>query len=672
MTSIDHILPARHIQNMSEAAYLQPHWGYADRAVPCTNDPGSCAYLDVVYHSHDLGMLYCGILWATVGGVLFIWGIGRHLYPSVRQDQRLSSSVCEGERSDRTGGLHRVKSSIASYKRQYLLPDFLRPVFGRTTRLQVLILLTLTSYLLVWTFVGIVYDKWITPVKDMPEVYNTRTSLGPWSDRVGVLAYALTPLSVMLSSRESLLSLLTGVPYQHFNFLHRWLGYIIFLQSALHTMGWCIIEMRLYQPQPEVGLEWISSIYMIWGVIAMFFLTIIFVLSTPWAIRITGYEFFRKVHYVVAMLYIGACWGHWSKLNCYLIPSLVIWFIDRGARLARTALLHYNYLPSGGVGFRSVSATITHFTDADHGDVVRLDFVHPHGPWDVGQHFYLCLPEVSICQSHPFTPSSLPGNRPDGQVHSYIIRAKKGATRTLADLATMKSITIPDEKKITPVSPVTTPVILSGPYGVSIVSHLQPTTNVQCVAGGSGVTFVLPVLLGLINQAPVADRKLEFIWAIRRDMDLAWIKTELETLRRAGASHNLKIRIFVTRENDATATKQDETPAKSEFHNFAMSSSSSSSSMPKNTSGSRPGSFLICHPTSVEASPKSRHPDLGALVHSFVDSTIRGSTTVYGSGPGGMISDLRRIVAGCNSGAKVWDGNERFDVKLVCDDRLEW
>ncbi|KAK5278756.1 hypothetical protein LTR40_008718, partial [Exophiala xenobiotica] len=221
MSSTGSMLAPRHIQNMSEAKSLQHHWGYADRAVPCTNDAGSCAYLDSVYHSHDLGMLYCGILWATIGGILFIWGIGTRVLTPVQQRQST---------------IRRLQSTIASFSRQNLLPDSVRVLFGRTTRLQVLILATLTGYLVIWTFVGITYKKWVTPVKNMPGVYNTRTGLGPWADRVGVLAYALTPLSVLLSSRESLLSLITGVPYQHFNFLHRWLGYIIFLQSGLHTI----------------------------------------------------------------------------------------------------------------------------------------------------------------------------------------------------------------------------------------------------------------------------------------------------------------------------------------------------------------------------------------------------------------------------------------------------
>lgn len=674
------MLSPRHIQNMSEATDLQRHWGYADRAVPCTNDPGSCAYLDVVYHSHDLGMLYCGIIWATIGGILLVWAVARHCF---QQPVQIHSELvkAEGEVTHKKDSITRLKDSVASSCRRYLLPESLRPVFGRTTRLQVLILLVLVGYLTVLSFVGIEYHKWTTPVKNMPGVNNTRTSLGPWADRVGVLAYALTPLSVMLSSRESLLSIITGIPYQHFNFLHRWLGYIIFIQAALHTIGWCIIEIRLYQPQPSVGIEWISQKYMIWGVIAMFFLTVLFALSTPWAIRRTGYEFFRKCHYVMAMLYIGACWGHWSKLNCYLIPSLVIWFIDRGARFARMAMAHYNYLPNGIVGFRAASATITRFVDPAGEDVVRLDFMHPGDPWNVGQHFYLCLPQISIWQSHPFTPLSLPTLQAGSTSHSYIIRAKKGATRTLADLAAVKESNSAgyEEKAAGEAATLAiTPVLLTGPYGESITDGLSAETNILCIAGGTGVTYVLPALLGLLTSAPVRDRRVDLIWAIRRCADVAWIQDELDQLRRSASAYNLSVRIFVTREHHVHAEARTLKPGNADEIQASTTASSSSSHSPErvyeekcpsvSASVAKHPSHLLSH----YAEPQFQRPELTAAVQDFVASTVRGSTTVYASGPVSMITELREVVAQCNSGGEVWRGNERFDVRLVCDDRLEW
>ena len=203
---------------------------------------------------------------------------------------------------------------------RHLLPEAksFRMVFGRTTRLQVLILLIITAYATVVSFAGLVYMQLYTDVKNMPGVYRNRTTLGPWSNRIGVIAYALTPFSVFLSNRESLLSLLTGIPYQNFNFLHRWLGFIIFAQSTLHTIAWLIVELNLYQPQPQVWKAFISETYAIWGFVAMVAILILFILSLPFAIRLTGYEVFRKLHYILAMVFIGGLL--WTLATTQTLP----------------------------------------------------------------------------------------------------------------------------------------------------------------------------------------------------------------------------------------------------------------------------------------------------------------------------------------------------------------
>lgn len=172
--------------------------------------------------------------------------------------------------------------------------------------------------------------------------------MGGFSDRIGAFAYALTPLSVFLSQRESILSLITGMPTQSFNFIHRWLGHIIFAQSMIHTIIWTIIEAKLYQPQPKVYTNFIKQTYMIWGIVAMGLLSFIWVFSFPRMIRLTGYEFFRKSHAIVALIYLGACWGHWNKLACWMIASLAIVFMDFGIRYIRTLLIHVGYMKSGG------------------------------------------------------------------------------------------------------------------------------------------------------------------------------------------------------------------------------------------------------------------------------------------------------------------------------------
>lgn len=659
MDPVQRIGARYHIQHPDADSTYEPHWGYAERVLPCTNDIGSCQYLDAVYGAHDRGMIYTAILWATILGVVFVWAVGRRAWPSPKADTVVpgSEESAAAVKTPNSTSL-RLKRTIASFSRRYLLPDATRAIFGRTTRLQVLVLSILAGYLLIWTHVGITYERWITPVKDHDGLFNVRSGLGPWSDRIGVLAYALTPLSVLLASRESLLSLLTGVPYQSFNFLHRWLGYIIVVQGTLHTISWTIIEVKLYQPQPETAEAWIKQLYMIWGVVAQILLLLIFGLSTPWGIRLTGYEFFRKAHYVLAMVYIGACWGHWKQLRCFMLPSLIIWFLDRGARLIRTALIHHQCLPKKSLGFKTVEGRLTHFPDIEHGDVVRLDFENSQDGWSIGKHFYLCFPEGSIWQSHPFTPLNLPVVRNGTVAHSYIFRAKKGETKKIAELTT---------KKLSASKDATTPVILQGPYGESIADDLTPDVNVLCVAGGTGLTYVLPVLLDLAQRSVSKDRKIELVWAVRRKADVRWVEKELGILRKAAKTHRIALHIFVTREGSSTAALVGDQGVEKEAAVQEVKGSSSSIS---SAEGAKSVSSLDVQKIGGEG--YDRHPDLRKLVNGFVESTVRGPTVVYASGPGGMISDLRSIVAACNSGSKVWRGNERFDVRLTCDDRLEW
>ncbi|KAH7381423.1 ferric reductase like transmembrane component-domain-containing protein [Phaeosphaeria sp. MPI-PUGE-AT-0046c] len=667
-------LSARHIQDHANASNVRHYWGYADRVVPCTNDPGSCTYLDAVYNAHEVGLYYTGIIWATFGGILLAWAIGRHFSRS--QPPGVQIPLEEGEDVQEKGStLARLQKAVPAYARRYLLPDAARPIFGRVTRTQVLTLAVLTGYLTIFSFVGIVYGKWVTPVKKMPGVYNTRTSLGPWSDRIGVIAYALTPLSIMLSSRESILSLVTGLPYQSFNFLHRWLGYLIFAQSFFHTLAWVLIEAWLYQPQPTVAVEWIKQKYMIWGCVAMLILLLLVVLSTPWGIRLTGYEFFRKAHYVLAMIYIGACWGHWEQLKVFLIPGLLVWFIDRGIRFVRTAMLHYNFLPSGHMGFSAAPAKITFFKDEVSGDVVRLDFDHPQDAWDVGQHFYLMFPESSIWQSHPFTPLSQPVYGADSQRHSYIFRAKKGETKKIAALSAKRAARMNSHEEAHEglMADAKLSVVLTGPYGERTMRDLPVDSNILCIAGGTGITYVLPVLLDLASRPQSIDRRMSLIWVVRHRNDIDWVAPELAILKRRCPNLRAGIHIYVTR---AAENTNPEVPAVSE----KATVNDCSKEIEPTPSNSQSSSASLSSALSVHGVSKAdlglshyqARPNLNTLVPDFINTTCRGRTDVFASGPGEMISDLRSIIAAQNDGAQVWKGEDRWDVRLTCDDRLEW
>jgi ferric-chelate reductase len=307
------------------------------------------------------------------------------------------------------------------------------------------------------------------------------------------------------------------------------------------------------------------------------------------------------------------------------------------------------------MGFQAIHAAIKQFPDAENGDVLRLDFEHSQDPWKIGQHFYLCFTNCSIWQSHPFTPLSLPTLK-DGKVtHSYILRAKQGETKKLAELV---------RKGLVDTDTVTTPVILSGPYGESITRNLTPEMNLLCVAGGTGITYILPVLLNLISQQSLEARKVQLMWAVRNESDTKWVQEELQSIYRASGTNGISMLIYVTREagppEAAGGGEQSNAVDKlEETGSSPYSASLASGDLAQSWMGSRIRTY-------------GRQPDLKMLLPSFIGETIRGPTRVIASGPGSMISDLRSAVATSNSGTEVWKGNDRFDVSLLCDNRLEY
>jgi predicted ferric reductase len=160
-----------------------------------------------------------------------------------------------------------------------------------------------------------------------------------------------------------------------------------------------------------------------------------------------------------------------------------------------------------------------------------------------GSVLFICFPEISVWQSHPFTYANLLRSDSASQQHSYIIRAKRGETKNLATLAQKRAY------NDSPNTSTTISVSLVGAYSANIVSHLTFDTNVVCVAGSTGKTYIPPILLYLTEQQPLqSSSKVEFTWAVRRGSDAQWIDHELQRLHEASKKMDLAIRIYVKRE----------------------------------------------------------------------------------------------------------------------------
>ncbi|EEH46286.2 uncharacterized protein PADG_08719 [Paracoccidioides brasiliensis Pb18] len=639
----------RHIQGQESKI---PHWGYSSRLLPCTKDPESCSYLDAVYWMQDLSMLYTFIIWAVIGGLL-LFTLALRLVSSRYLRKPGSRRELEGQTLVKASSFSRAWNALSAGARHYLLPESLVNFFGHVTRLQVAIFCGILVYLLIFTLVGSVYKLWLTPVKNSSS-FSTRTTLGPLANRIGAFAFAITPLTIMLGTRENILSLITGIPYRHFNFLHRWIGRIIFIQTVLHTVFWTIIQTRLYQPQPKVYTKFITKRYIIFGIIAQTLMTFIYIFSINRVVRWTGYEFFRKSHYIAGALYLGACWGHWARLSCWMIASIGVLFLDRGVRLLRTLVIHLDLKDRyKGIGFKPAEGKITSFDDGDGGIVTRLEFRHDQPPWEAGQHFFLCFPDITIWQSHPFTP--FPKQLQNNSQHAYVIRCLSGETSRLPLLASNSS------------GDITIPVILTGPYGTHVLD--KSTRNILAIAGGTGISFALPLAAAAAasGNKEEPDRRVELVWIIRRTRNIEWVQDELTVLLHSHPK-NVTVRIFVSREPSMELTNTHRA------ENLSLSDEKTNPSKPNGN----PSFVLPQHPNLHILWPANHHPDMHEIVQNFIHneppsspspSAVAGRVQVVASGPAEMGHDLRAAVAAANDSGQVWKGKEEFDVSLYWDNR---
>lgn len=138
----------RHIQEADSNSTLVPHWGYASRVLPCTNDVGSCEYLDAIYWMHDTSMLYTFVLWAVIGFV-FLTAIALRLFKPVLTAPKTLGS--ESKTLPASSSYYRAWRGIGGTLSKKLLPESFVGFFGHVTRLQLLLLAILFGYLLIFS-----------------------------------------------------------------------------------------------------------------------------------------------------------------------------------------------------------------------------------------------------------------------------------------------------------------------------------------------------------------------------------------------------------------------------------------------------------------------------------------------------------------------------------------
>ncbi|KAF9653624.1 hypothetical protein BDM02DRAFT_3086890 [Thelephora ganbajun] len=406
-------------------------------------------------------------------------------------------------------------------------------------------------------------------------------------NRTANIACGQLPLVVTLGTKNNIVGLITGLSHEKINYMHRMTARVV------SVLLWVHASSRVW----SLHIKYIQA-----GVLAISALSFLLITSLR-PVRKAAYEVFFFLHFVMVLcvcafsvfLVGGYLHTNVPRVAYWFWVSFLIWGLDRLIRFIRLIAFNHSYF-----GFKKGSTM-----DADV-ELLSPHFVRlrlrrpPHFHWSPGQTAYLIMPGVSTIpfEAHPFTIASVDTTRdePLGEAIPttekealaetepywkelvFFINVHGGFTRRLADIAEKGG---------------NVKVFIDGPYGKS--PDLTGYDTSVLIAGGSGVSFTLPLLLDGIKKAAAGNsntKRIVFIWSIRDPRHILWISETLGAATKL-APQGLAISIQIYLTGDSAFQQWDDVSIKSGKENDETQEKSRSPSLLEDpavqiTRGSRP------------------------------------------------------------------------------------
>ncbi|KAF4980374.1 hypothetical protein FZEAL_3604 [Fusarium zealandicum] len=424
------------------------------------------------------------------------------------------------------------------------------PAFGRKhsvpvlglgfipTRGQMIFILYLIAINIAAVFVG--FPRYSPNALFPDRRYELMRHIG---NRAGAIAFANLPLVILYAGRNSLLLWLTNWSHSTFLLLHRWVATICTLQVCFHSVMWLRIMV-----ESGSATEAMTTKYWYWGVIGTLAFSLLIPLSVHY-FRQAMYEVFLIGHIFLAITAIVGSWYHiWylyegsGGFDIWLYISMAVWSFERLLRIVR-------------VGKRGIKKAYITYVDEEY---IRIDVpgVSCHG------YCYAYFPTISwrMWENHPFSVLGCNPGHPgaDEQTShsdsegptlssptsiSFPISVGDAANKESGIISTTRAIAVRSNGRkpgitffVRTHSGLTKklrnrvgnqagiPILIEGTYGHEGKTYLQgndghfsPTVeypNVLCIAGGVGITAVVPALDSSLSlYAPMGTTKL--YWGIR-------------------------------------------------------------------------------------------------------------------------------------------------------------
>jgi predicted ferric reductase len=186
------------------------------------------------------------------------------------------------------------------------------------------------------------------------------------------------------------------------------------------------------------------------------------------------------------------------------------------------------------------------------GEMLKISIpTFEHLSWKPGQHVFLRFPGIAPLDNHPFTIANTcdeiyvtaKDGRTTRRPMEFLVKPKNGITKTLMRLAENGSHQ-------------TLKTYIEGPYGGHHSNMELAYEHVILVAGGSGITSLLPLLTDLakkVGRRGTVLKEIRLIWAVKHKHAVTWIHDQLQEVI-ATAPGAVTIDYYITSENGTSET----------------------------------------------------------------------------------------------------------------------
>ncbi|KAJ6487612.1 ferric reductase NAD binding domain-containing protein [Mycena sanguinolenta] len=519
--------------------------------------------------------------------------------------------------------------------------------------------LNLTELFMACAYIALLFAAAFMNTTNLEDVY-----LSPqyYANRAALIATTQLPLLVALGTKNNVVTILTGISFEKLNILHRIAARVLCVLLWVHAAG------HIIESGPAGNMENLQETWFRCGIVAISALTLLCLFSIQ-PLRSRAYELFLISHFFMALLFLGAAYYHADKINLgyYIWPALLVWGVDRFLRFIRIFLVNGGYLTLFNT---KTSSALGAKVEVISPEFLRVTVRRPdYFRWSPGQLAYLSIPSVSAMpwEAHPFTIASIDGRIPsskeissredsssekddkDGSVESEVVAVENlppaGYSKTLVFL-----LRVHDgfTKRLLHAahSPAaldhTLNAYIDGPY--CSPPSVRGFDTVLLFGGGSGISFIFPLLLDVIKGANTGTnlscRKVVFVWAIRHSEQINAISDDLlRALEGASDSLILDICIHVTASQNSDGDAENSQGSTVSFSQTAK---------------------LLDSP---HVRVLSGRPDVNAIIKSEI-SEAAGSISVNVCGTAGLAETVRSALRTSSTASDIVSGGPSINLHV--------